>query len=193
MARLWWFYSFCPERFAAFFDGSVPDAERRVVDAATWEGSFWRDPSVPARLAARMTAGGIRYDGLSAADAAALDQLLPMLFSPEGLAEQWEVVAESPDGLPPSVVQELLPRVTGAVLLPVLVGGRRFGEAEPSACEYCCLSPAECGRLVDEVERALASGGPWSGAWLPEVVGECLLGPLQSSLSTGRPLFGSLG
>lgn len=193
MSRMWWFYSYSAERFANYFDGSVPDAASRLVDAATWDDGGWPEPSVPARLAARITVEGIRYDGLPISDAAGLDQLLPILFAPEGLAEKWEVVPESPDGLHPSVVAELLPRATEAALLPVLIGGRRFGVSEPSECEYCFLSPVECDLMAREAEQALSSGGQWSAAWVPGVVQECLVGPLRSAASKSRPLFGSLG
>jgi hypothetical protein len=191
---MWWFYSYSARRFASYFDGSVPDAASDLVDAATWDdGGGWPEPSVPARLAALITAEGIRYEGMATTDAVALDQLLPMLFAPEGLAEKWEVVPESPDGLHPWVVTELLPRATGAALLPVLIGGRRFGVSEPSLCEYCFLSADECELIAREAEQALSSGGPWSAAWVPDVVQECLVGPLRSAISKGRPLFGSLG
>ena len=193
MSRQWSFYSYSSERFADYFDGSVPDAARQVVDAATSDDGAWRDPAAPARVAAWITAGGIRYEGLSSADATVLDQLLPMLFAPEGLAEQWEVAPESPDGLHPSVVQELLLRAGVAVLLPVLVCGRRFEATEPSSCEYCFLTPAECERLAGEAERALASIGPCSTARLPDIVHECLIGPLMSAATKGQSLFGVLG
>ena len=84
MSSLWWFYSYDPVQFAATFDGSMPDAAGRVAAAA--DVGAWRDAGTPARVAARITAGGLRYDGLSAADAAALDLLLPMLFATEGWA-----------------------------------------------------------------------------------------------------------
>ena len=63
----------------------------------------------------------------------------------------------------------------------------------PSECEYCFLSLVECEQMAVEAERALASGGPWSGEWLPDVVSECLIGPLRLAASKGRPLFGALG
>jgi hypothetical protein len=193
MSRMWSFYSYNAARFVAYFDGSVRDAAREVTDAVTWDDGAWRDPSVPRRLAARITEGGIRYNGLPDSDAAALDQLLPMLFAPEGLAEQWEVTPESPDGFHPSVVLELAPRAAGTMLLPVLIGGRRFGSSDPSACGYCFLSLADCERLVLEAERALGADRPWSAGWVPDVVSECLIDPLRSAVSKGRPVFGSLG
>ncbi len=193
MSRLWSFYSYNPARFTSYFDGSVTDAASHVFEATAWEDGVWRDPAVPARLAAQVTIGGISYDELPPADATVLDQMLPMLFAPEGLAEQWEVVPESPDGLHPSVIRELLPRAGRAVLLPVLLGGRRIGAVEPSECGYCLLTPAECERLAAEAEQVLASGRPWSQEWVPDVVDECLIGPLRAAVSKGRPLFGLLG
>src|SRR4051794_34814172 len=163
MSRQWWFSSYDPTPFSASFDGTAPDAARRVAEAATWDDGVWENPAAAGRLAAHITSGGIRYDGLSAAGAAALDRPLPMLFAPEGLAGEWGVAPESPDGLDPRVVRELLARAGGAVLLPVLLGGRRFGADGPSECGYCFLSPAECESLAAEAEAALASGGPWSG------------------------------
>ena len=193
MSRLWWFCSFNPRRFAAYFDGSEPDAARQIIEAATWEDGVWEDPEAPERLAARITEAGIRYDELLESDASALDELIALLFSPEGLAEQWEVVAESPDGLHPSLIRELLLHNRDAVFLPILLEGRRYGADLPSPSAYCFLSSAECTQLIEEAKQALATGGPWSERWVPDVVAECLCAPLQAAVAKRRPIFGSLG
>lgn len=193
MSQLWHFYSYSEAAFKAYLGGGDAVATEEVVAAATWDEGAWSDLEAVRRLSSTIAQRGIDYPGRSPSEAALLDELIPALFAPEGLAEQWAVVAESPDGLHPSVVRELLPRSQGASILPILLGGRRYGAAELFDCGYCFLDPAECERLAAEAGRALASGGPWSGAWLPEVVAECLIGPLRSASSKGRPVFGSLG
>jgi hypothetical protein len=195
MSRLWSFYSYSQPRFDAYFGGGQPGAARQVVEAVTWDEDAWDDLDLTRRLAERIVAEGIRYAGLSPTETETLDCLIPMLFAPEGLAEPLEVVPKSPDGLHPSVAQELLSAGRpgdGPVLLPVLLGGRRYGAAEGSGGAYCFLSVDESGRLMSEAERALAAGGPWSQPWIPQVVRDYLLGPLRSAVSEGRPVFGVL-
>lgn len=192
MSRLWHFFSYSQPAFDAYLGGGGAGTVEEVIAAVLWDEEAWADAADARRLAERSAHDGISYANLSSREASCLDQLLQALFAPEGLAEKWEVVPESPDGLHPSIVQELLPRAVGATLMPVLLVGRRYGAAESSACGYCFLSPTECERLAAEAEQALASTNAWSGAWLPGVVVDCLIGPLRSASSKGRPVFGSL-
>ena len=87
---------------------------------------------------------------------------------------------------------DLVRRASGeAVLLPILIGGRRVGAGVPSACGYCVLSAAECERLADEGERALSAGEAWDDEAAAATVRACLVGPLRAA--AGRPVFGTLG
>lgn len=88
MSGLWWSCSYNPALFFRWCDGSVPEAERQVADAAMWDEGIWRDADAPVRPAARIAANGIRYGGLPDDDVAVLDQMLPILFAHEGLAEE---------------------------------------------------------------------------------------------------------
>jgi hypothetical protein len=193
---MWSFYSYSPVQFASFFGSNQTDAVGQVVDAVTWDEGAWEDVDAASSLAETIAMHGIRYTGLSDEEARMLDDMIPMLFSPQGLAEQLEVEAESPDGLHPSVVKELI-RVGGksasANLLRILVAGRRFGEQIPSDCGYCFLSTAETGGLLTEVRGVLAVGGPWSSSAVPEIVESCLAGVLESATKQQRPLVGILG
>lgn len=196
MSRLWWFYSFCPSRFDAYFGGGEPDALRQIEEAAAWDAGAWEDISVPRRLAARIAAQGITYAGLVPTEISALDEVVKLLFSPEGLWEPFQLAPESPDGLSPSLVQELLTTNRDKIKpthLPWLVGGRRFGDVAASDSGYCLLSQGEVAHLLSEVRQALAAGGPWRQAALPDVVQECLVAPLESATRKDRPLFGRLG
>jgi len=192
MSRLWHFYSYSQPTFDAYLGGGRTNAAEEIVAASTWDEDAWSELQSVHHLCSMIAQRGINYGELSPSEAARLDELLPVLFAPEGLEGQWGVAAESPDGLHPAVVRELVTRAGGASLLPILLGGRRYGVAKPSACGYCFLAPAECEQLTAEAERALASEGLWSGDWLPGVVSECLIVPLRSAVSKKRPMFGSL-
>jgi hypothetical protein len=192
MSRLWSFYSYSQPEFDAYLGGGRAGAAEELTAAAMWDEDAWDDPEAVRVLCSTIARRGVDYAGLSPSEAALLDALVPALFAPEGLAEPWSVEAESPDGLHPSAMNELLPRSQGAALLPMLLGGRRHGEPNPSQCGYCFLTPTECAQLVSEAERALASNSTWNEKWVPEVVNECLIGPLRSAMSKGRPVFGVL-
>ena len=193
MSWLWHFYSYSQPAFDAYLGGGRAGAVEEVVDAVAWDGWAWADPVVIRRLAERVAHRGISYAGLTRHEAECLDELIPALFAPEGLAAQWDVVPESPDGLHPSVVQEMMRRAAGAALLPILLSGRRYGAVEPCACGYCLLSSSEAEQMAAEAERTLASTRAWSGAWVPGVVRDCLLDPLRSAFAKGRTLIGKLG
>src|SRR6185369_441911 len=111
-----------------------------------------------------------------------------------GLWEQLEMESESPDGLHPSVVEEIFPFADAETntLLPILEGGRRYGEAKVTDCDYCFLSVAECERLLSGLRRVLSQDRHWTDDWVPDVIDECLAGPLQAAVSKKRPLFGTL-
>jgi hypothetical protein len=198
VSRLWFFYTYSQRRFETYLAQGHPDV-LRVVEAATRDGGAWgacddHDAQALCRLAGRIAESGLDYSGLMPREAYMLDALMPLLFSRDGLAEQLELVPESPDGLHPSEIDVLLSQSgVGPALLPILLGGRRFGSSEPSDCDYCLLAATECMQMLSEVDRAISEYDPRSNAVDIDSIRECLIGPLRSSIDKGRPLFGSLG
>jgi hypothetical protein len=195
MSQSWRFCSYSQPRLNAMLGGGEPNAADQLTEAVMWDAETWRDPSLLQRTAERIAHDGINYAGLSRQEAECLDQMLPIVFSPEGLSKQLEVEPESPDGLYPLVVQELLTTIRHeghASRLRVLLNGRRFGATDVSNCGYCFLSLHDCELLLAEVRHALSGRPRWSQRSFPEVVEESLVGPLQSAITKGRPIFGSL-
>lgn len=191
---MWWFYSFSPERFRRVFGGNEPGMAELVADAATYEEGSWDDPAVPRRLAAVIVQSGIDYAGLSRSEASVLDEMMQRIFAPEGPGKELEVIPESPDGLHPNIVQELLAIARGRVairLLPILVGGRRYGQLDPNPeCRYCILSTDEITQLLAEVQQILALADRCTKDYVPKVARECLGDVLQSAATKNRPLIG---
>jgi hypothetical protein len=192
------FYSYSQCRFETYLAKGHPDV-LRVVEAATRDVGAWSacdddDAQAVRWLAGRIAESGLDYSGVMPREAYLLDALMPLLFTRDGLAEQLEVVPESPDGLHPSEIDVLL-RQSGVrpALLPILLGGRRFGSSEPSDCDYCLLTAPECVQMLSEVDRAISECDPCSEAVDIESIRECLITPLRSSTNKGRRLFGSLG
>jgi hypothetical protein len=198
MSRLWFFYSYSQRRFETYLAKGHPDV-LRVIEAATRDEGAWGacnvdDVQVVCWLAERIPASGLDYSGLTPRAAYMLDALMPLLFSRDGLAEQLELVPESPDGLRPSEIDLLLSQSgVRAALLPILRGGRRFNSSEPSDCDYFLLTAAECVEMLSEVDRAISEFDSRTDAVEIESIRECLIGPLQRSIDRGRPLFGALG
>lgn len=196
MSHLWSFSTYSPSRLRSFFEGSSAEISRRLTDAVMWDEDSWDDHESLQRLVERVSREGLQCAGRTSQESECLDQMIQMVFSPEGLAEEFEVESESPDGLHPSVVRELLSRKNDSgnlTLLPVLLSGRRFGVTELSECDYCFLSVSECEQLSSGISALMAGRNSWSQPWIPEVVEECLLGPLRSAVEKERPLFGALG
>lgn len=128
MAAFWQYFSFEPRRWDALFDGSRPDASRRIVAAVCWdqveadlpdpesdepaylEALYGLAPPAVTRLAERLCGGRFDARVLSADDARRLDAWMPRFFCAEGLEAVLELRIEHRDGLAAAAVNELLER-----------------------------------------------------------------------------------
>jgi len=194
MSYLWNFKSFSWPKFEAIVGSGDSSHEQLVVEAVTWDD--WGDMDVIERLARVLVRSGPSYDSLSSEEATDMDDLVSMLFGPEGLEEELEIEYESPDGLHPSVVKELLDRARDRVevhYLPILNGGRRLGLTELTHCEYCLLRATEVSALRKEVEQVVALPVSWSESYVPDLIDECLVSVLKTVEAKQAGLMGSLG
>lgn len=194
MSYLWHFKSFSWTKLDGIVGGGDSSHEQLVVEAVTWDD--WGDMEVVERLARVLVRSGPSYDRLSSEEASVMDGLISMLFCPEGLEEELEIEYESPDGLHPSVVKELLDRAGDSVeiqYLPILNGGRRLGLTELTHCEYCLLCATEVSALRQEVEQVIALPGSWSESYVPDLIDECLVSVLKIVEAKQAGLMGSLG
>ena len=171
-----------------------------MVAAATWqERADGDDVDLrPIEEVVRCVAtGGLSYSGLTAEQAAMLDQRLMVLFSPEGLEAQLEIEPESPDGVHPSIIEELLQRAQGRVelsYLPVLLHGWRHGVGDLTAkCEYVLLYPEHLPPLAAEIDAVVKLALPWSESYVPEVVDKCLVQVVRNVIPKQKGLAGFLG
>ncbi len=195
MSYNWAFYSMPYQTFNKVVGGGDPDIETRAIEAVTWEKLYkGDDEQIVCRLARSVIRNGIDYALLHEKEALMLDEVVRALFSSEGLAEDLELDPESPDGLHPSIVEELLSAAGNHELrlLPILTAGRRFRTTAPSSCEYCILSTEEVSDLLSEVEQIITQAPKWSADYVPDVINECLCEPLASAKEKGRALYGQL-
>jgi hypothetical protein len=191
MSFAWWFASFEPDALARLLGGGHERELDAFVDFVG-SGSDEFDPLDP-EIARTLLESGFSYEALDARSARTADDIVIAAFSEDGF---WDLLAmrpESPDSLHPSVIDELLGRAGGGAMLPLLRMGRRCGEETPSHCEYAVLAPEEVAILLKEVRRAMAAPVQWSAPYVPEVVVECLIQPLESGVRDGRWVFASLG
>lgn len=128
MGAFWQYFSFEPRRWDALFDGSMPDAPRRIVASAWWDQveAELPDPEADApaylealyRLAPPEVTGlaerlcSSRFDAatLTADEARRLDGWIPGFFCAEGLEALLDLRIEHRDGLAAAAVKELLER-----------------------------------------------------------------------------------
>jgi hypothetical protein len=184
---LWHFKSFNYAKFS-FLD------EATVRSALLWDEGAFYDTKAVERLAAHIAAHGITYDSLSESDSELLDQLILSIFSPEGIQSVLEVEPESPDGVHPTVIREMLKHGVDAKVLPWLLNGRTHNSQSRSAvCNYIILTPEEVAQLFAECRSLLNREVKWSQPYIPETVRECLVEPLESIHSKGKHAVGILG
>jgi len=199
MSYAWSFQSFSVEKFKHYFGHATPEEVEAMVAAATWQEKADGD-TVDLRpieeVVRRVATSGLTYAGLTPEQAKILDQRLMVLFSPEGI-EDLEIEPESPDGVHPNIIQELIQRAQGRVelrCLPVLVHGWRHGEDSLAAkCEYVILYPEILPMLAAEIEAVVKLPLPWSEDYVPEVVDECLLQVIRTVIPKKKGLAGFLG
>ncbi|MGH9857862.1 MAG: hypothetical protein ACRD4B_08465, partial [Acidobacteriota bacterium] len=143
MSYAWWFYSFSPEKFQAIFGQATDEQQKQLIDSVTWNG---RDDPVAVNMVRNITRNGISYNDLSPKESSVLDEIVKLSMTPEGIADLLEVEPESPEGLHPSVITELLQRVeekNAQSILCLFLRGRRVGAIETSDCEYIVLGSTE--------------------------------------------------
>ena len=187
MSLLWHFSSYDHAKL-----GSL--TESAIADALLWDDGAFDDVSAVRRLAQHIAAAGISYSGLPPADAELLDELIPLLFSPEGLESELGVEPESEDGLAPSVVSEMIEHMPNAGFLPPLIRGRRHGsDSMDIDCNYVILAPANVTDLLAECSTVMESSPAWTQTYIPDVIRECLIATLTSIQAKGKYAIGALG
>lgn len=189
MSYLWSFHSFNADRLLTLFADPQGEPTARLLDLTRWDGAGFDDPENAATVASAFVGSGLSYEGLDAEATQVADQVVMLIFSPEGFENDLEVEHISPDGVHPSVIEELLGRTERARVLPMLVSGRRAGQDAPSGCEYCVLSPAEVSALLDEVDEGVSVPRPWLIEYASDVVEEDLRQPLRLASETGRWVY----
>ena len=191
MSYLWSFQSFDAEKLVSLFSDPDGPAMSRLLDLVQSEISGFRDAEAATSVARAFVASGLSYDDLSERQARDADDLIVLIFSPEGFAEDLDVAYLSDEGFHPADVKELLARNPTAAVLPALVRGRRAGQDQPMECEYCFLSPGEVASVIDEVRAAIDAPAPWSEEWARANAEGNLLQPLASA--GDRWVLGQLG
>ncbi len=192
MSYAWSFASFEPDALARLLGGGHDVELDAFVDLVGTGSDEFGSPSDP-EVARALLELGFSYEGFDARSARTADDIVLAAFSEVGFWDVLAMEAESPDGVHPGIIEELLGRSGGGAMLPLLRTGRRCGEETPSPCEYAVLAPEEVTILVKEVRRAMAAPVQWSAPYVPEVVVECLIEPLENGVRDGRWVFASLG
>ena len=192
MSYLWSFATFDADRLLALFRQPAGAGTARLVELSGWEGAGFDDATHAADVAMRFAGNGLSYEGLDADDACVADDLVMLIFSPEGFGGELGVAYLSDEGVHPLEINELLARVPDARLLPGLILGRRAGQDEPSRCKYCVLGPDELGTLLWEIDSGLADGRPWPTAKGRATVQRDLRSPIQRALELGSWVYGRL-
>ena len=188
MSFLWHFSSYDHLKL-----GSL--TESAIADALLWDDGAFNDVAAVKRLAQHIASAGISYSGLPPADAELLDELIPLLFSPEALESELGVEPESDDGLAPSVVSEMIEHLPNAAFLPSLIRGRRYGSDSTDVvdCNYVILTPANVTDLLAECATVMESSPAWTQTYIPDVIRECLIDTLTSIQAKGKYAIGALG
>jgi hypothetical protein len=194
MSYLWHFASFNNESFNKIIGSGSADAEQLIIDAVTWD-EWHNDMSVVTQLAAHLVACGADYSELNEDNAEILDEIVKMLFSPEGLEEQFGLEYESPDGIHYTTIAELIERNGGeenSPCLKLLKKGRRL---DGSKCigDYLILEPKEIQALLEEAQKAFNANINWSDEAHKTIAKECLIDVLNKIKEKGKYLVGIQG
>jgi hypothetical protein len=224
MGSGYWIYSFDKARFDRLFGGGDPDARQAVIDAALWDddGYFDGSPTLgpgPNRaallasargqtvgvLADRLITKGVTYDGLSNGDADTLDRMIRNWRGGEGLEQQLDFRAHSPDHgafhlvIAPQSRPSVWSRLRGEDatvlpaqrLLPLVRSGRRYNTLDTPTLSidghYFIGSPSEAAELVNEIKAALVAA--WFNRSETKMVLTYVLEPIEAVAATGRWIF----
>jgi hypothetical protein len=194
MSMMWCLFGYSQTGFDRVFGGGDPDIESIAVDGVLWNEGAFKKPEVVERLTRALVRGGVDYARLHSDEKALLDEVLCMLFMPEGgLVDLLEIEPLSPEGLHPIFVQELVERsrrTRHLRKLPYLVTGRRFGDGKPDeTSSYCHFSPQEAAELLDEVRAGMSVAVGWARPDSHLTLTDELVAPLESIVGTGRSLM----
>lgn len=195
MSYLWWFASFSKSQLDAVVGSADSSMEEAVIETATWDDFDDDEIAERTRLARHLVRSRDVYDGLTDEEVKIMDAIVSGLFCTEGLEQELWLEYESPEGLHPSVIVEMLKRAKGKLdvsLLPILRSGRRLGQTSPTMCEYCVLNVEEIPALRGEVEAILALPGEWSAPYVAEEIEECLRSVLANVENKNKALVGQL-
>ena len=87
MSYLWSFASYRQQHLDALLGSQPTLSEERALAMLHWEGSGVEDPLLAAALAKHLSSVGLSYAGLAPSRVRALDGVVPLLFSPDGLEQ----------------------------------------------------------------------------------------------------------
>ena len=164
MSTAWYFFTFDPAKAARVFGRATPPQVKRLVTAMTdpdERGDSDDDEAEQITAVTRraMTAG-VSYDGLSAAEAAQLDDVVVTAFHRLGLAKTLAVKAVSPEAVDTRLGDHLAKLALARrpdPLLRLLAGGRRMGQPTPARrCGYLVLTRDEADRMLGEASDLVA-------------------------------------
>jgi hypothetical protein len=202
MSYMWHFYSFSTEKFSQVFGAATPEQQGELIDAVLWEISEFEedefeDSELTISLTLKILKEGINYEGISIKEAEVLDEIIGLAFSPEGLNRELEAEPESPDGLHPSIIKEMMKRAEKSLklkYLPILLTGQRIGQpAGRSNCNYFILEPTGINDFLAEVKMILKIEDDWSDDYVPQLIDECLLFVLEQISKKQKAMIGFLG
>lgn len=194
MSYLWHFYSFSKPALDRVIGSGTEDSKTLVVDAVTWD-EWHNDMSKVKEIAIGIVDRGVNYAALSEKDREILDEIIKLIFGPEGLWEHLEVEPESPEGIHWNTINELIQRAGGeekAKYLRLLKNGRRLDSSD-YAGNYVILSPEEVSALLEEAAQAYNAMQKWSNDEDKEIAKECLLNVLMKVRQKGKHLVGIQG
>jgi hypothetical protein len=202
MSYAWSFQSFSWPKFQQLFGQANPDQAAQLASAATAVDRQYGLQAPEVRqsiedLFQRLAMYGLDYKNLTEAEARIVDEHMVALFNSDELSGAWEVEPLSPDGVHPTVIEELIRRAedrTDLHYLPMLRHGRRYGASDlQPKCEYVIFHPMELPLLAEEIDRAVARSIPWSEDYVPEIVEECLSEVIAAAIEQDKGLAGFLG
>jgi hypothetical protein len=191
MSYAWTFHGYAEAEFNQVFGRTESDEVESFLE---WvQSELGADPAIES-LVRRSLTDSLSYERLSDSEMRLLDSIVVIAFSPEGFDSQLKLHHLSPDGLHPTLIDELLKRHPAeGVLLPFLRTGRRYGEKVPSDCGYCLLDLDQVEQLLAEVQRSVDTPGEWPHDYMPLVIEECLTVPLRKALKAREFVYGHLG
>ncbi len=195
MAIEWHFVSYNLGRFQQVFGKASELEEAALLKVLEYE--LGAEPEDELGVLARKIAHeGIQYKGMNPRDAEALDQIIGVCLSQEGLWNELELEQEMQEGFPHPIVLEMLRKAQQANLklewLPILKGGRRFRSDLGPECRYFMIERVEVPKLAQEARQILALPGPWSSEQAPNQIMDQLIMVCEFIARKQRPMAGVL-